>query len=121
MSYLDQQTHLQRGSFRENNVQGAYIPSNTSLRLSFNEMGESARESGVGILMHQVTDPDPVSSLRSQHTTIPSLLYFINLSLQDCSDLRVYVKTCVQGGSADRDGRILVYRNDSLFLLVNDS
>ena len=74
MSYLDQQTHLQRGSFRKNNVQGAYIPSNTSLSLSFNEMGESARESGVGILMHQVTDPDPVSSLMSQHTTIPSLL-----------------------------------------------
>ena len=27
---------------------------------------------------------------------------------QDAHDMRVYVKTCVKGGSADRDGRIMV-------------
>ena len=58
MSYSEsQQTQQLRGSFRENGMQGVYIPSSTSIRSSFNEMGdsrESARESGVGILMHQV-------------------------------------------------------------------
>ena len=40
--------------------------------------------------------------------------------MQDSTDLRVYVKTCVKGGSADRDGRIMVIANiASNFVLIH--